>query len=197
MAVLRSLVATVCSLFRRRQREAELDEELCSYLDFAVEQNLAAGMPNAEARRAARVELGSPAAVKDRVRDVGWESSIERLWLDVRYAVRVLWRSPGFTVVAVVTLGLGIGAATAIYSVVDTILVQPLPFAGADRLVRVVENVPSPVAGVPPVQRGILYSDLPEWRSQVRTLTDTFAVAVNFARIVKTQDGLARLWSAM
>src|SRR5206468_115389 len=97
----------------------------------------------------------------------------------------------------VMTLGLGIGAATAIYSVVDTILVQPLPFAGGDRLVRVIENVPSPVAGAPPFPRGILYSDLSQWRSQIRTLTDTFAVAVNFARIAKTGDGLTRLWSAM
>ena len=70
---------------------------------------------------------------------------------DVRYAVRTLRRSPGFAVVAVLTLALGIGATTAIYSVVDTILLQPLPFADADRLVRIAENVPSTVAWTPAV----------------------------------------------
>src|SRR4030095_11556221 len=77
-------------------------------------------------------------------RGLPWLADLPR---DVRYAIRTLRRSPGFATVAVLTLALGVGATTAIYSVVDTVLLRPLPFADADRLVRVVENVPSRVPG--------------------------------------------------
>src|SRR5262245_54818397 len=97
---------------------------------------------------------------------------------DVSYAIRTLRRSPGFTAVAVLTLALGVGATTAIYSVVDTILLQPLPFTGGDRLVRIVEIVPSSVAGRAPAQRGFTYQEFVEWRSRARTLDDAFAVAM-------------------
>ena len=94
-------------------------------------------------------------------------------WIqDVRYAIRSLRKSPGFTSVAVITLALGIGATTAIYSVVDTILLQPLPFADSGRLVRVVENIPFIDRGRPPVQRGVTYQEFLEWRSRTRTLSD-------------------------
>src|SRR5712672_2239155 len=108
---------------------------------------------------------------------------------DGRYAIRSLRRSPGFATVAVVTLALGIGATTAIYSVVDTILLQPLPFAGGDRLVRLVENVPGPAGRMR--QRGITYPDFLEWRARTTTLSDAVAVS-GLARIVLTRDGMAR-----
>jgi putative ABC transport system permease protein len=116
---------------------------------------------------------------------------------DLRYAVRTLRRSPGFALVAVLTLGLGIGATTAIYSVVDTILLQPLPFADADRLVRVVENVPSTFAGRPPSQRGVTYQEFLAWRVRTRTLSDAAAVAPLGQRMVRTSEGTAGLWAGM
>src|SRR5437762_3367585 len=97
-----------------------------------------------------------------------WLDDVRR---DAQYAVRSLSRSPGFTAAAVLTLSVGIGATTAIYSVVDTILLQPLPFADSDRLVRVVENIPFIDAGRPPVQRGVTYQEFLEWRSRTRTLS--------------------------
>jgi predicted permease len=112
---------------------------------------------------------------------------------DVRYAIRSLRRSPGFASISILTLALGIGATTAIYSVVDTILLQPLPFAGGDRLVRIVENVPSPVAGRPAVQRGVSYQEFVEWRGRSRTLADAFAVSTG-ETVVRTGEGRARLW---
>jgi putative ABC transport system permease protein len=114
---------------------------------------------------------------------------------DVRYAVRTLRRSPGFAIAAVLTLALGIGATTAIYSVVDTILLQPLPFADADRLVHIAENVPSSVPGRGPFQRGITYPQFLDWRTRSTTLADAFA-ASSGENVVKTGEGMARLWGA-
>ena len=118
-------------------------------------------------------------------------------WLDVeqdvRYATRTLRRSPGFATVAVLTLALGIGATTAIYSVVDTILLQPLPFAGADGLVQIAENVPLP--GRPPFQRAVTYQEFLEWRARSTTLADAFAVSTG-ENVVRTREGMARLWGA-
>ena len=120
-------------------------------------------------------------------------------WLDVeqdlRYATRSLRRSPGFAIVAVLTLAFGIGATTAIYSVVDTILLQPLPFAGADGLVQIAENVPSSVPGRPPFQRAVTYQEFLEWRARSTTLADAFALSTG-ENVVRTREGMARLWGA-
>jgi putative ABC transport system permease protein len=123
-------------------------------------------------------------------RGLPWLADLPR---DVRYAIRTLRRSPGFATVAVLTLALGVGATTAIYSVVDTVLLRPLPFADADRLVRVVENVPSRVPGGPPIQRGVTHQEFLEWRARTRTLADVFAVSVG-ETVVRTSEGTARLW---
>jgi putative ABC transport system permease protein len=116
---------------------------------------------------------------------------------DLRYAFRALHASPAFTTVAVLTLALGIGAATSIYSVVDAILLQPLPFSDSERLVRVVENVPSIFPGRPPIQRGPSYIEFLEWRNRTTTLTDVAAIAQLGQRVVRSADGTARLWGAM
>jgi putative ABC transport system permease protein len=117
--------------------------------------------------------------------------------LDLRYAVRSLRKSPAFAAVAIATLALGIGATTAIYSVVDTILLQPLPFADSDRLVRIVENIPFVDRGRPPVQRGVTYKEFVEWRSRTRTLADPVAVIGMAQRTARTTHGTALLWGAM
>ena len=115
---------------------------------------------------------------------------------DVRYALRTSRRSPGFAAVATLTLALGIGAMTAIYSVVDTILLQPLPYAASDRLVRITEWTPHVVVGREPLERGVIYPDFVEWQKRARTLSDA-AWFTEIQRTIRTGDTTTRLWGGL
>ncbi len=125
------------SVFRRRTVERELDEELSYHLDRLTEQYQARGLPPAEARRQALRELDGIERPKDECRDARGVTLLDDGVRDVAYGARTLRRSPGFAVVAIVTLALGIGATTIIFSVVNGILLRPLPYPASDRLVNV------------------------------------------------------------
>ena len=135
MARLERLIGGITALFSRRRLEQELDEELRAYLETSIEEKVRAGMPREEAVRAARIEAGSLEAAKDYTRDVGWETRLEGVWRDVGYAARTLRRSPSFTAVAVLTLALGIGANTAIFSAVNAIMLRQLPVERPEEMV--------------------------------------------------------------
>ena len=141
--MVRRTIAGFAGLWRRDRLAAELDAELGAYFESAVDEHLRAGLSREEAIRAARRELGSTAAVRDRVHDVGWESVAESVWLDARYGARGLVRAPGFTTTVILTLSLAIGVTTAIFSLLDAILLKPLPvripidsFSSVDRNTR-------------------------------------------------------------
>jgi putative ABC transport system permease protein len=125
------------ALFRRGIADEELDAELHAFLETAVDEKMRSGMSREQATRAARLELGlvSVDSVKDRVRDVGWESTVESVARDVQYAVRTLRNAPGFASVAVLTLALGIGANTAIFGLIDALMLRQLPVRDPDQLV--------------------------------------------------------------
>jgi predicted permease len=131
------LIGGFRSLLLRQRVENELDAELREFLHARTDHHVSTGMDRANAARAARLEIGSMEAVKDRVRDAGWESVAESIWRDLRYAIRGLRKSPGFTSVTVLTLALGIGATTAIFSLLDTVLLRFLPVSDPESLVLV------------------------------------------------------------
>ncbi len=150
-------------LWRRRQAD-DLDEEIATHLRMAVEERVARGEPREEARRSARREFGNVDLVKETTRDMwGW-TSVERLWQDIRYACRTLRRSPGFTAVALVTLALGVGASTAIFSVINAVVLRPLPFPEPERLVHLSEmDLRKPDA---PVHDSVAYPNFFDWRDR-------------------------------
>src|ERR1700747_155726 len=141
MSLLRNIAGGLRSLFRKQQVSQELDEELNGFLEMAAEEKRKHGMTRKEALRAVRMEQGSLEVTKEEVRSAGWESFVEGLWQDLRLGLRVLRKNPAFTTIVILTLALGIGANTAIFSVVYTVLLKALPYPQADRLVMVYENV--------------------------------------------------------
>jgi putative ABC transport system permease protein len=151
MSWLRNMAGGLSSLFRMERVDRELDEELRTYLAMALDEKMKQGMSRPDALRAVRLEQGNLETTKEIVHAAAWESLIETSWQDLRFGARLLRKNPGFTAVAVVTLALGIGANTAIFDVIQTVVLQPLPFADPDQLVWLNGRMPeTDEAGVSP-----------------------------------------------
>src|SRR5271169_1918088 len=127
-------------LLRRRQMEAQLEKELRFHMEQHTADLIAQGHHPEEARRQARLALGGPEQVKERCRDARGTRWLEDLWQDLRYALRTLRQKPGFAAVALLTLALGSGATTVMFTVINGVLLKPLPYADPSRLVNIYEQ---------------------------------------------------------
>jgi predicted permease len=155
----------VRSLFAQQREDRELADELHAHFEMIVEQNIGRGMAPEEARRLARLELGGSAQITESVREQRGLPLLESVASDLRYGVRMLRKSPAFTIVAILTLALGIGANTALFSIVNGVLLNPLPYSNPDRLITIHESKPNFLTG------SISYPNFLDWEKENRTLS--------------------------
>ena len=142
MPLLRQLTRGLHVLANRKAADQDIADEVGHYLSESAASFMARGYSPEEAQRAARMEIGNATAVREQVRGYGWENGVETLFADLRFAARRLCGKPGFSVISVITLALGIGATTAIFSVVEGVLWKPLPYPDSGRLVSLRHTAP-------------------------------------------------------
>jgi predicted permease len=177
-----------------RRRDDDVEREIRAHLELEAEEREAEGLSPAHAAYAARRAFGNVALVQEDVRAVWTTVWIDETRQDLRYALRTLRSNPGFAAVAILTLALGIGATTATFSVVRGVLLQPLPFKDADRIVRIIENVPAAESfrGRPMRLPSMNLAEFDWWRTEATTLSH-MAVAMAETRTMITPDGATRL----
>ena len=142
MKFLRRFFIRLSNFTTGRRADQRLQEEMAEHLALQAEENLRAGMSPAEARRQAALKLGSAEAIREHHHSEQSLPFVENLFQDLRFAVRMLLRSPGFSLIVIATMALGIGATTAIYSVINATLLHPLPYPHPSELVRIEANLP-------------------------------------------------------
>ena len=162
MGGLRVLASRLLSFLRKPRLDEDLDVELGSHLQLLIEEKVRRGMTPEEARYAARREFGGVEQTREAYRDARGLPMLEVIVQDLRYALRTLRKNPGFAAVAILTLALGIGANTAIFSVVNAVLLRPLPFPQADRIVAVCQT--SERIGV--LRNGVSFPNFEDWVQQ-------------------------------
>ena len=158
MRLLNNIAQGIRSLFHRDRIERDMDDELRGFLEASTADKLCRGMPAEQAARAARIEMGSSNAVKHHIYSATWESRVEIFWSDLKHCVRGLLHSPGFTLIAVLSLALGIGANTAIFTLIKQVLLQSLPVRDPQQLVTFGKSTGGGVLGGVDLGTGDLFS---------------------------------------
>src|SRR5918994_2770709 len=149
MKSVRALLMRVFGVFGSKRSERELSAEIESHLQLHIDDNIRAGMTPVEARRRAIIALGGVEGTKEAYRDRRGLPAFESLVRDLRYGVRTLTKTPGFALAGVVILGLGIGVNSAIFTVVNAVVLKPLPFPDADRIMRLYQTPPQSLFTTP------------------------------------------------
>jgi predicted permease len=166
MRRLRSWISRLAGVFHKERRDLDFAEELDSHLQLHIEDSVRAGLPPEEARRQAIITLGGVEQTKESYRDRRGIPTLESVIQDVRFGLRVLSKNPGFTAVAALTLAVAIGANSALFSVVDAVLLKPLPYPDPHSLVEIWNTYPT----LP--QAGLSGADFQNWREQVHEFAD-------------------------
>ena len=172
------------ALLRRGEMDGELEEELRYHLEREAELHVRGGMTSGEARRAALRAFGGVEQARELCREARGVRMLQDLWQDLRYGARKLRKSPGFTLVAVMTLALGIGANTAIFSVVNAVLLRPLPFPDSERIVAL-EGV-NPSKGI--TDSNMSAPDFADWKEQGRSFEQVAALFTGGALLVNGEE---------
>src|SRR5215471_5616858 len=161
------------ALLRKNQAEQELDDELRYHLEKDIERNIARGLSPEEARKAALRGFGAIQQIKEESRDANGVRLLEEIWRDIRYATRIIVKEPGFAIVAIIMLALGTGANTAIFTLVDKLLIRPLPVDHPDDLVRVTAQSLNPYF----MNTIFSYPDYAEYRDLNQVMSGMIAYA--------------------
>jgi putative ABC transport system permease protein len=211
MSLWRQLTRGLRTLTNPAAADQDVADEVQDYLARATDAHMARGLSQEDARRAARQELGSPTSVTQQLREYGWERVIETFAADLRYGGRRLLATPGFTAIAVLTLGLGIGATTAIFSAVKPILLEPLPYPEAHRIAMIQEVRPDGIRadGTFGMYRGLaerarLFEEIAVFKSWQPTLSgqdqperlDGQRVSASYFKVLGVSPVVGRLFAA-
>jgi putative ABC transport system permease protein len=189
----RQLIRGMRVLGNRQAADQEIADEVSHYLEESASALIAKGLSPEEARRAARLELGSATAIREQVRSYGWENTVDRTIADLKFALRTLRRSPLFTLIAVLSLALGIGANTAIFSLMDQLLLRLLPVKDPDSLVMLSQRGTN--MGGNDGERANSYPIYQDYQQRAEVFADVFCQKLS-ERVALTVDGQTELVSA-
>jgi putative ABC transport system permease protein len=183
MSIWRSVRAGLRKLFRRADADRDLDDELRHYLELSISEKTRAGLSRDDAERAARIEMGGLQQSKETVRSAGWEAELETFAQDIRYAARSLRRSPAVSIAVILTLALGVGANTTMFSAVNAVMLRPLPYRDAGRVALLWTD---------DVKRGLhreqtAYRTITEWRERSRAFQNI--AFFSRGRVTPLRDG--------
>jgi len=193
MSRLRAFAARVLGLFGPRKRDSDFDEEVQAHLQLLADRFVAQGMPREDADAAARRQFGNATLWQEDRRELRTLVSVEDLGRDLRYALRSLARSRAFTAVAIATLGLGIGASSAIFSVIDNVLLEPFPYKDSGRMVflRIVDTARGQEGG----RQGYTSNEFLEFANLIHVFDGVIAASDDLV-LYKQGEGVELLYGA-